>query len=85
MFFAVDQALCIDVLPNPDDTAKDLGVLNIASTLPAMIAPLIAGVVIIPLGNALFGAGYTLWFVVAGIVAIVGAFLVLRIRKGAQT
>ncbi len=80
MFLAVDQALCIEVLPDPDNVAKDLGVLNIANTLPAMIAPLIAGVVIIPIGMALFGAGYTLWFVIAGVVAIVGGFLVFRIR-----
>src|SRR6478609_3250419 len=41
LFFAVDQALCIDVLPDPENTAKDLGVLNIANTLPAMVVPLI--------------------------------------------
>lgn len=80
LFFAVDQALCVDVLPDPDNTAKDLGVLNIANTLPAMVAPFLAGVVVIPLGMTLFGAGYTLWFVIAGLVAIVGGALVFRIR-----
>ena len=80
LFFSVDQALCIDVLPDVENTAKDLGVLNIANTLPAMIAPLIAGVLIIPIGQSLFGAGYTLWFVVAGIIAVVGGALVFRIR-----
>ncbi|MCS5717312.1 MFS transporter [Herbiconiux sp. CPCC 205763] len=80
-FFAVDQALCIALLPDPEHTAKDLGVLNIANTLPSSIAPLLGGVLVIPLGNALFaGGGYTLWFAVATIIAIVGAFLVLRIR-----
>ena len=68
------------MLPNPDDTAKDLGVLNIANTLPAMIAPLLAGVVVIPLGDALFGNGYTTWFIFGGIVAIIGGALVYRIR-----
>ena len=80
LFFAVDQALCIDVLPDPDNTAKDLGVLNIANTLPAMVVPLIAGVLIIPIGQSLFGAGYTMWFVFAGLVAGVGGALVFRIR-----
>jgi hypothetical protein len=55
-------------------------VLNIANTLPAMVAPLLAGVIIIPIGQSLFGAGYTLWFVVAGLVAGVGGALVFRIR-----
>ncbi|WP_431278266.1 MFS transporter [Leifsonia poae] len=81
MFLGVDQALCIDVLPDKDNMAKDLGVLNIANTLPAMIAPLFAGTIFIPLGTALFGGGYALWFAVAGIVGIVGALLVLRIRS----
>ncbi|ANJ27183.1 MFS transporter [Agromyces aureus] len=80
LFFAVDQALCIDVLPDPENTAKDLGVLNIANTLPAMVVPLIAGILIIPIGQSLFGAGYLLWFVFAGLVAGVGGALVFRIR-----
>jgi len=80
LFFAVDQAMCIDVLPDAENTAKDLGVLNIANTLPAMVAPLLAGVIIIPIGQSLFGAGYTLWFLVAGLVAGVGGALVFRIR-----
>nr|BFF25619.1 hypothetical protein GCM10025732_35840 [Glycomyces mayteni] len=41
-FFSVDLALATQVLPNPDDTAKDLGVLNIANALPQSIAPAIA-------------------------------------------
>jgi len=81
LFFAVDTALCVDVLPNPDDAAKDLGVLNIANTLPQTIAPFVAGTVVIPIGNALFGSGgYSLWFVVGAIVAIVGGFLVYKIK-----
>ncbi|GAB3584662.1 MFS transporter [Leifsonia lichenia] len=80
-FFAVDQALCLTLLPNPDDTAKDLGILNAAGALPGALAPLLAGLVFIPLGNALFGAGYTLWFGVGAVMAIAGAFLILRVRK----
>ena len=79
-FFAVDQALCISVLPNQDEMAKDLGVLNLAGTLPGVLAPLLAGVIFIPLGNALFGGGYTLWFSLAGIIGIIGGLLVLKIK-----
>jgi MFS family permease len=82
-FFAVDQALCISLLPNPDEMAKDLGILNLAGTLPGAIAPFLAGLVFIPLGNALFGGGYTLWFCIAGACGVIGAFLVLLI-KGAK-
>ncbi|HEY2061722.1 MAG TPA: MFS transporter, partial [Amycolatopsis sp.] len=34
IYMGVDLALVIDVLPNPDDSAKDLGVLNIANAGP---------------------------------------------------
>ena len=35
VYMAVDLALVADVLPDTDDTAKDLGVLNIAGALPS--------------------------------------------------
>lgn len=80
-FFAVDQALCISVLPNQDEMAKDLGILNLAGTLPGVLAPLLAGVIFIPLGNVLFGGGYTLWFSIAGVIGIIGGLLVLKIKS----
>lgn len=80
-FFAVDQALCIAVLPNEDEMAKDLGILNLAGTLPGVIAPFLAGVIFIPLGESLFGGGYTLWFAIAAGVAAIGSFLVLKIKS----
>ena len=37
-FFAVDQALyALAVLPNQDEMAKDLGILNLAGTLPGVL------------------------------------------------
>jgi MFS family permease len=79
VYFAVDMALVAAVLPNPDDTAKDLGVFNIASALPQSLAPVIAPVFLaigsVPGGNlpAVFLAGAA--------IAVVGAFAVLPIRK----
>ena len=35
IYMAVDLALVVDVLPDPDSAAKDLGVLNIAGALPS--------------------------------------------------
>ena len=42
LYMAVDLALVADVLPDQDNVAKDLGVLNIAGALPSSIAPAIA-------------------------------------------
>lgn len=55
MFQAVDNALITEVLPDPDDFAKDMGVINIAASLPQVIAPAISGVVVLSIGyQALF-------------------------------
>jgi Major Facilitator Superfamily len=42
MYVAVDLALVVDVLPDKDNAAKDLGVFNMAGALPFSIAPGIA-------------------------------------------
>jgi MFS family permease len=79
VYFAVDMALVAAVLPNPDDTAKDLGVFNIASVLPQSLAPVMAPLFLaiggVPGGNlpAVFIAG--------AVIAVIGAFVILPIRK----
>ncbi len=41
----------VDVLPNPDDSGKDLGVFNMANALPQTLAPAIGGV-LLAIGSA---------------------------------
>ncbi len=61
MFQAVDTALISEVLPSAKSFAKDLGVVNIAATLPQTLAPGIAGLVVIAFGyGALFPVGIVL-------------------------
>ena len=45
-YTAVDLALISRVLPNAEDRARDLGVINIANALPQVLAPLIASIMI---------------------------------------
>ncbi|MCT9819257.1 MFS transporter [Microbacterium sp. W1N] len=78
-FLSVDLALATQVLPNPDDTAKDLGVLNIANALPQSIAPAIAPG-IIALGATTALGGYTVYYLFGAVVALAGAVLVYRIK-----
>ncbi|PRY59604.1 MFS transporter [Glycomyces artemisiae] len=78
-FFSVDLALATQVLPNPDDTAKDLGVLNIANALPQSIAPAIAPA-ILAVGGATPLGGYPFWYLFGAVVALAGAVLVYRIK-----
>lgn len=73
-FQAVDTALVSQVLPDSHAHAKDLGVVNIAATLPQTVAPALAGVVVLTFGFAgLFPAAITL--------SVLGAFAVLPIRS----
>jgi MFS family permease len=78
-FFSVDLALATQVLPNADDTAKDLGVLNIANALPQSIAPAIApGIIALGAGTAI--GGYSVWYLFGALIALLGAVLVYRIK-----
>ena len=74
-YTSVDFALLTQVLPSSTDRAKDLGVLNIASSLPQVLAPAIAAPIVVHLGS------YTMLYLVAGAVELVGAVLVYRIRS----
>ncbi len=75
MYMAVDLALVADVLPDRDNAAKDLGVLNIAGALPFSIAPAIAPAIL-----AVGGGSYGVLYAVAGICAIVGATTILPVK-----
>lgn len=72
-FIAVDQALMSSVLPDPQAFGKDLGVLNLAATLPGAVAPAAASFVVMVLG-------YGPLFLVVGAIGIAGALAVLPIR-----
>jgi MFS family permease len=76
-FFAVDLALITDVLPDKEHkAAKDLGIFNIANSLPQSVAPAIA-----PLFLAIGGGGnYTALFIAGGVFAVIGAVLIAPIR-----
>ncbi|MFE3984707.1 MFS transporter [Nocardia tengchongensis] len=73
-FLAVDQALVTQVLPDADSAAKDLGIINIASTLPSTFAPMAAAAIV----TASHGYG-TLYPVVA-LVAGLGALAILPVK-----
>ncbi|MFF5287457.1 MFS transporter [Streptomyces sp. NPDC013171] len=74
-FVAVDQALMSSVLPKADDHGKDLGVLNLAATLPGTVAPVAAGTVVAVFDS--YGALYP----VVGVISVLGALCILPIRS----
>lgn len=75
LYFAVDLALVVDVLPDRDTAAKDLGVFNYAAALPFALAPALAPA-ILAVGHGSYGYLYG----VAALCAALGAFAVLPIK-----
>ena len=74
VFMSVDFALMTDVLPTALDRGKDLGVINVANSLPQVAAPALAAPIVTHLG------GYRALYGVAAVVGLAGAVLVGRIR-----
>ncbi|MEU9119559.1 MFS transporter [Streptomyces sp. NPDC048506] len=74
VFTSVDLALMTDVLPAAAHRGKDLGVINIANSLPQVAAPALAAPIVHHLG------GYRVLYGVAAAIGLVGALLVRRIR-----
>jgi MFS family permease len=82
-FLSVDQALATQVLPDATARGKDLGVMNIATTVPQAVAPLL-GAGIVALVATLTGTvatGFVGLFLVSGVVTILGALAVLPVRS----
>jgi MFS family permease len=74
-FYAVDIALVTQVLPSQKDAGKDLGVLNLANTLPQALAPALA---FWSLGPS--HLNFQAFFLMAAGLAMAGGLAVLPIR-----
>lgn len=75
VYLSVDFALMTEVLPAAADRGKDLGVINIANSLPQVLAPVLAAPIVTYLG------GYPVLYVLSALVGMVGSVLVYRIRS----
>ena len=74
-YMSVDQALVTAVLPDAASRAKDLGIMNVGSVGPQALAPLLASLIIGSLG------GYPVLFGSAGVITVLGAVMVYRVRS----
>lgn len=75
MYGSVDQALNVDVLPNEEEAGKDLGILNIATTLGQMVGPIVTSSIVVAT------ASYALVFPTAIALAVVGCVFIMLIKK----
>lgn len=89
IYQAVDFALITQVLPGAAERGKDLGVINIAAALPQVLAPAIAGAVLVAvraLGGTVrtdgegWSLGYGVLYLLSFVICVLGSVLVTRIR-----
>jgi MFS family permease len=78
-YTSVDWALALDVLPDKNRVARDLGVWGFSSTLPQTLAPLIGGALLYWLAPV--GWGYSGIFLLATLSSLAAAGLVWHIRS----
>jgi MFS family permease len=81
VYMAVDIALVTQVLPDPDNPAKDLGIMNLASTLPGTIVPTVAPAVLAVGASAANPQNFTALFLFGAIAGLLGAVFIIPIRK----
>ncbi|HLG77771.1 MAG TPA: MFS transporter, partial [Ktedonobacteraceae bacterium] len=74
VYIAVDIALITEVLPSAGDRGKDMGVFNIANSLPQVIVPIIAVITVSSFHN------YSVLFVVVAIAAVLSGVLIAPIK-----
>ena len=78
IYVGVDLALVVDVLPNPDDAGKDLGVFNMANALPQSAAPGLGAALLA--FNSANNQNYDLLLYSAGAAAVIGALVIIPIK-----
>jgi MFS family permease len=74
-YWAVALAILTQVLPAAADRAKDVGVINVANSLPQVIGPAIAGAVLAGTHS------YPILFALSAVATLLGGVTVLRIRS----
>jgi len=80
-FLSVDQALATQVLPDAHSRGKDLGVMNIASTVPQAVGPMIGALIITALADIGPLESFGATFYLSAILATLGAIAVIPVRR----
>lgn len=83
---AIDQALNVAVLPNPEEAGKDLGILNLANTLSTVIGSAATSLIVATV-KQIMGVqqtpafAYTIVLCVSIAVVLIAAWLIMRIKS----
>lgn len=76
LYYAIDTALMIEVLPDKDGAAgRDLGMTNVSTTLGMTLGPTVAGQVVAISGS------YQLVWIVGSAIVLLAALLIVPVRR----
>ena len=81
VYLAVDIALATQVVPDPSNPAKDLGIMNLASTLPQALVPALAPALLAIGASVAVPQNYPALFIAGAVAGLIGAVLIIPIRK----
>jgi predicted MFS family arabinose efflux permease len=73
-FYAVDTALATQVITSTSVRGKEMSVLNMANALPTVLAPMLGAILLTTMHS------FTLFYILAAILAALGAVLVQSIK-----
>ena len=79
VFYSLGLAMITQVLPSASNRGKDLGVINIASTLPQIIMPWVGAGIVNSLG-ATSHISYQILFLIGAITVVLAVLLLRSIR-----
>jgi MFS family permease len=79
VYFAVELVLATTVLPDPNNPAKDLGILKVADNLPTTVVAALAPA-LLAIGASAAGPNFASLFVAGAIAATIGGFAILFVR-----
>ncbi|UFU02887.1 MFS transporter [Ruania suaedae] len=80
LYLSADLALMLDLLPSPADAGRDLGVLGLATILPQVLAPALAGAVLV-----LTGGHYSWLFILALLAVTLSGVIMARLLRFRRT
>ncbi|MFD0704677.1 MFS transporter [Alloscardovia venturai] len=75
VYNAIDQALNVAILPNPEEAGKDLGILNLANTICTVLGSVLTA------GIFMLFHSYALVFPVCIVVVLAAAFIIMQIKS----
>ena len=77
VFLALHAALAVRLLPDPRHRGRDLGLINLANTLPALLGPLLTWTLATP-------HDFTALLLVLAALTLAGGLAILPLRRGAR-